>query len=559
MACDADFILYLGWSGGNGVKVKTACFSIILMLVLNIGAFAADSNVELQKGGLNPEFVDYLSDINNSGAAVGISGDTIDRAKGLIPSPIKIARNQGTIGLFGDTSLPSSYDLRIMDRLTPVKDQGEIGSCWAFAAYSSLESFLLTNWQDTYDLSENNMITQHGFDPGPDDGGNRDMFTAYLARWTGPVSETEDPYPSYPIPSNIIKRDGLKPQLHVQDILFIPSRLGPTDNNLIKQSVMTYGAIDTSIYYNDSYYNASTSSFYVNTDSQPNHEITIVGWDDAYSRNNFGIVPPGDGAFICRNNWGMYWGNGGYFYVSYYDMVIGGENTAFLNAEPSNNYYNIYQHDPYGLTDTLGYNSNGAWFSSVFTSSGAKQETVAAASFYTTVMDTYYEVYVCRNYDINGFSSKELAATGRIDMPGYHTIKLDKHINVQKGGRFAVVVNVYTTNGYPAGGPYAIPVEAQYTGYTSRATASPDESYVSSNGIQWTDIAVSYDGSVCLKAFTALLADINGDKSVDIMDVAAEAQNYNMRSSDSTWAPANDLNGDNIIDIFDLVAISKDI
>ncbi len=40
-------------------------------------------------------------------------------------------------------SYPAVYDLRTLDRVTSVKDQGSGGTCWAFATYSSLESCLM--------------------------------------------------------------------------------------------------------------------------------------------------------------------------------------------------------------------------------------------------------------------------------------------------------------------------------------------------------------------------------------------------------------------------------
>ena len=41
------------------------------------------------------------------------------------------------------SQLPAQYDLRSENVMTPVRDQGYIGSCWAFAAYASLESSVL--------------------------------------------------------------------------------------------------------------------------------------------------------------------------------------------------------------------------------------------------------------------------------------------------------------------------------------------------------------------------------------------------------------------------------
>ncbi|GLC29700.1 S8 family serine peptidase [Clostridium omnivorum] len=56
-----------------------------------------------------------------------------------------------------------------------------------------------------------------------------------------------------------------------------------------------------------------------------------------------------------------------------------------------------------------------------------------------------------------------------------------------------------------------------------------------------------------------LLKDVNNDNKIDIMDLAAVAQNYNMKSGNKDWKQIYDLNGDNVIDIFDLVNISKSI
>jgi C1A family cysteine protease len=52
-------------------------------------------------------------------------------------------------------SAPASYDLRTLDKVTSVKDQGMAGTCWAFATYSSLESYLKPG--ENRDYSENNM------------------------------------------------------------------------------------------------------------------------------------------------------------------------------------------------------------------------------------------------------------------------------------------------------------------------------------------------------------------------------------------------------------------
>ncbi len=87
---------------------------------------------------------------------------------------------------------PVAYDLRSAGKLSPVRDQGRYGTCWAFASLASLKSSLLPGAAN--DFSENNMANRSGFALGYGAGGNSYMAAAYLLRWAGPVSEADDPY-----------------------------------------------------------------------------------------------------------------------------------------------------------------------------------------------------------------------------------------------------------------------------------------------------------------------------------------------------------------------------
>jgi hypothetical protein len=80
-------------------------------------------------------------------------------------------------------------------------------------------------------------------------------------------------------------------------------------------------------------------------------------------------------------------------------------------------------------------------------------------------------------------------------------VQLSTPVVLASGSSFVVAVCQVT----PAYG-YPVPVEAPIPGYDSGATASPGQSFVSSDGTTWTDLTAipGYATSnVCLKAYTS--------------------------------------------------------
>jgi len=430
---------------------------------------------------LNPEFLQYLDDL-----AMGrVQLQTEDgHGLGYIPSPVDLSHLTGE-QLFDASSLlglPASYDLRTLGKLTPVKDQGPIGSCWAFATYGSMESCRLPG--ETWDFSENNLKNTHGFDRAHDAGGNHIMSTAYLARWSGPVAEGDDPYN----PASGVSPSRLHPRKHVQEVIFLPDRANALDNDNIKQAVTSYGAVYSSMYWEDAYYNSGTYSYYRPTSSGSNHSICIVGWDDNYAASKFLAAPPGPGAFIIRNSWGAGWGQGGYFYVSYYDAQIGKQNAVFWQTESIYTSTICHQYDWLGWTGSMGYGTDTAWFMNDFIAPA--NEMIDGVSFYTPVVGSDYTIFVYIDMQLVN------AKSGAIWMPGYHTVSLNDVVSVPDGHMLSVAVGL-TTPGYN----YPIPIEDRIPGYSSGATGEYG-SWISSDGTHWVALAAYHpNANVCLKVF----------------------------------------------------------
>jgi C1A family cysteine protease len=445
----------------------------------------AGSALKVSAAPLNPAYLQSLV-----GPPLGApSSAAVGQALGSRPGPQDSLYTRGMQVPAASTrgTLPATYDLRTLSRVTAVKNQEPYGTCWAFAALGSLESCLLTG--ETWDFSENNMVLTSGFNyPGTlyDAGGQIFMSTAYLVRWGGPVNESEDAYGDATPP-------GLTPRKHVQEVNWIPLRGSATDNDNIKNAVMLYGGADVSMGWYDSSYKAAKASYYYNGSSGTNHEVLIVGWNDNYAAANFATTPAGNGAFIVKNSWGASWGSNGYFYVSYYDTQFGrgGNPTAvFDNAEPTSNYTGIYQYDPLGDCNDYGYSSSTGWFANVFTASASAS--LSAVGFYTLAPGTSYEVYTG-----SSLATKTLRTSGTQAYMGYHTVTLPAPVAVTNGQQFVVAIKVTSP-----GTTYPIAFEAPYSGYSSAATAQAGQSYVSSTGTSWTDLTTRIaNANVCLKAY----------------------------------------------------------
>ena len=449
---------------------------VILPLFLGVAS-------QLEVAPQNPAFQDYLQQLEIGSPMPVLT--TEGHSLGLHPNPVDLSHTTGlSIRPKSLLALPVSYDLRSLGRVTLVKDQGSCGCCWAFATMASLESWLLGTVGETWDLSENNLKECHGFDWGPCAGGNSFISTAYLARREGPINEADDPYYDYATGCN----GGLTARKYLREALMIPDRSGPLDNDNLKQAIMDYGAIYTSVYWDSTYYNASDYTYYYTGSATSNHAVALVGWDD-----NMAIAgAPGVGAWIVRNSWGTTWGEGGYFYVSYYDNNIGKDNVAFIEArDPDNS--TIYQYDPLGWVGNLGYGDNTAWGANVFTTS--RDGMLTAVAFYTSTVNTTYEIYIKQGGPDGAVLHSQLGSTG---YPGYHTVDLTSPVVLSTGDVFSVVVR-FTTPGYN----YPISVEYAVSNYSSTATANPGESYISHGGTpgSWYD-TTNWDPTcnICIKA-----------------------------------------------------------
>lgn len=415
------------------------------------------------------------------------------------------------------TALPSKFDLRNYGYVTSVKNQGDTGTCWAHSSLAAAESNMIMKGlaDNTIDLSESHLtwFTQGSASSNKNDplygdgeslgntdhingaydrGGNHQRARASLGRWSGvQLEENAPPISDRPAVDESLRYTSYGYLVNSDDI-------DKNDRDSIKQHIMNTGALSCGYYTDKQMYISGqnypyASYYYSNFDSSTqatNHEVTIVGWDDNYSKENFQFdVPPGDGAWIIKNSWGEDSHIDGYFYLSYYDSSL--SNIASFEIADISTYNNIYQYDGSSPDSYLYYLSSAFTAANIFTAES--NETISAAAFYTEEASVPYTVSIYADVRDGKPTSGRLLTTTSGTMPykGYHVVDLNEPVAVSRGTKFSVVVTLDKANTRMAIQKCSNLNDCSY--YTSGTPKSSS---------RWNNIVSSYSSTACIKALT---------------------------------------------------------
>jgi len=198
-----------------------------------------------------------------------------------------------------NVELPSSIDWRDLGAVTPVKDQGQCGSCWAFSTTGALEGQNFRKTNNLTSLSEQNLIDCSGkYGNEGCNGGLMDQAFQYIKDNKG--IDTEDTYPY---------------EAEDDECRYNPSNRGAVDRGFVdipagkedklKAALATVGpvsiAIDAShesfqFYSKGVYYEPECSS------RDLDHGVLIVGYGTEMGKDYW----------LVKNSWSEKWGDGGY-------------------------------------------------------------------------------------------------------------------------------------------------------------------------------------------------------------------------------------------------------
>jgi C1A family cysteine protease len=411
-----------------------------------------------------------------------------------------------------------------------IRDQAQNGICWTFGATSIIEANIRKrNTALTPDISELHMAhstsneggNTKGFSRTPGGGGHRGYAAAYLMRGdivSGTVPESADPYAGYvtsgdTITSRLVNENNKPKDFTVQNIKFLSDdNKNSISRDALKDAITTYGAVAASMHWDGNSavggqsgdttsYNAAKGAYFYNGSAQQNHAITLVGWDDAYKRENFlsARMPAGDGAWLVQNSWGTGWGNDGFFWISYEDTQAPITAWVIDGVEPYNSERLLHEVDYHGFEGSSNYGLPTSYGANIF--SGAKNTNLEQVIFFVPDANTTVKIYAVPDYTTEGslnITSMTPVHTELITHAGWYTRTLAAEVPIT-GDRFAVII------GYTAqSGNARIPMSR---------TMPKNQGFTSPRGTaQWD--AVGSGGNLNIKAVTKTPATIGDAEAV---------------------------------------------
>jgi hypothetical protein len=211
------------------------------------------------------------------------------------------ARFQSAIKL-GQT-LPSSYDLR-QKGISPIENQGNCGSCWAFSAARTFQDVAYLQ-NEKINLSEQYLVSCNPWGWGCNGGWwAHDMHLPPK----GGVNESDFPY----VAQDVQCKQGLNYRYPLESWSYLSSgQDGMPSVEEIKAAIYNYGTISVAVAADSAFQSYSSGVFNSCGSTSINHAVNLVGWDDAGQY------------WIMANSWSPNWGENGFMRIKWGCNMIG--------------------------------------------------------------------------------------------------------------------------------------------------------------------------------------------------------------------------------------------
>ncbi|MCR5600394.1 MAG: LPXTG cell wall anchor domain-containing protein [Ruminococcus sp.] len=521
-------------------KKKTLAFLLGLALTMpysSLAAFAAETESTEEE-------------IKDTEEITETEEEEVPEVRYLYEAPFEMQPDLAADENVDAAELPSKVDLRQKGLVTSVKDQGDLGTCWAHALLGSIETDVIAD-DPHVDLSERYLATYIASDDygiGKESlikGSSSPTAIGLISNWIGIVSESIAPYEKEYVSDKSRKELQEQSELHLTDVHVydfydreICRRMETNDDfyakiNAVKKAVCDGHALYLSMNFVEEYgadhpVEAIYNTPEVAAENQSPHAVLIVGYDDDYSLDNFLNKPEGNGAWLVKNSWGLDMGDDGYYWVSYYDYSI--NEIDYYDVVPAELHDHLYSYDDFGVSGRFGLYEDGDTCTYISNAFVAEEN-----GFVTDVMlnccvpNDEYEISVYTGLaDASVPTSGEAhsVTSGTMDHIGYQTITLSEPVHISEGESFAVVAKISGEQGFHVACEYSPNVYEGICGFSKYGgelndstdlvsgerilkTFGKGQSYFSDDGKVWNDLYDSYEydsryltGNICLRAMT---------------------------------------------------------
>ncbi len=425
---------------------------------------------------LNPKYVDYLS-IDNK------EKDEIS----LIPNAYVIDFSSGKE--IKSSLLPSYYNISNVDGnnyTTPMKNQGNLDLCWAFASLEQAESYLMKSENKSYSESSKifstrqmdyatsiNGISNYENENGSrllTYGGNFNLSAFTMSNGLSLVNDSHMPY-NYSKEQRELS-DVLNyrnSNYEVNSTITMPQITDKTPNEdkenynaVVKQNIIKYGGAYVSTASPNGkcgFKNKDNSYAMIDSDNCAGnfgHAMQIIGWDDDYEYNyclsgsshlsvgedgncESGKSISGKGAWILRNSWGdeSVYKNVFLAYDSYGLDINFTTSLSDMNSRIWDNNY----HNKYGINTLLNTKSSNSIFSKKINT----EEKVEYIKFMSASINGEYSVSI--DTQDNSYNDIKIVNT---DYPGIYTVDLSEENILLTSDKFKINIqsenNTYVVN-----------------------------------------------------------------------------------------------------------------
>lgn len=309
-------------------------------------------------------------------------------------------------------------------------------------------------------------------------GGSPAYAFETVAMGIGPVSENAVPYSTEAQPTlNLQDVDGA--HKFDTDYQMKSGRMfDMSQHNLVKNMILEYGAVSTSIYYDSKYLstvseNGLNSVYFHHPSMAANHQVLIVGWDDEIPGERFKNGTHTEGAesaggWLCKNSYGdsvsralggtsKEWAyDNGYFWVSYdtTDLLLSDGNirrgfTFDMEEKEKEDvaYSHTYQYDGSTFSKEISVGSAYANVFNVDSVADGQTEYLRSVMVKLATPGSVYSVELFGDPDENdptkGTAILKAPVWGKVDAAGYYDVPLGKGISISGYNTVSVVVRLY--------------------------------------------------------------------------------------------------------------------